>query len=158
MGAACPSAVGAVVGALVPDLPATAGALSLLARGPGRFSRARFRADVCAKRRFGGPNAALHSVLPVGAALALYAASGQRGRDPNRGLLGLLLGWAGHALSDALTHADDARPPLWPLSERRWRSPISYWDPAHHARLIALLEHAALLLVVATMLARGKRA
>ncbi len=117
-----------------------------------RFSHAEFGSDVCAKRRFGGPDAALHSALPVRVALALRIMLGTRRREPARGvLLVFLLGWAG---TSRPTHSPQRRPLLWPLSGRRLRSPISYWEPGRHAHPFAFLEHAALLLVAAQALTR----
>ena len=49
----------------------------------------------------------------------------------------LAAGWAGHLAVDYVTHHDDAWPPAWPLSPRRWRAPVSYWQREHHA--VALL-------------------
>ena|GEM_PF-3228935 len=60
-------------------------------------------------------------------------------------------------LADALTRAEDARPILWPLSRRRLRSPVSYWDRSRHALLFALAEHGALLLVAARAIPRRFR-
>lgn len=84
----------------------------------------------------------------------------QPGREkaawPERSWLSFL-GWAGHVLADALTHAEDARPILWPLSRRRLRSPVSYWDRSRHALLFALAEHGALLLVAAQAIPRRFR-
>ena len=139
-------ATAAALGATLPDLPALVGAAWLLARRPGRFSRANFEADVCGRTLFARPDAALHSVLPVSGALALYAAL--RNRDPNRAALFFLLGWAGHVASDALTHGRDARPPLWPLSDRRFESPVSYRERDRHATLLTALEHLAVLAAV----------
>ncbi len=136
-------------GATLPDLPAIAGAVWLGARRRS-FSRRGFREEVCEEGSFGGPDAALHSALPVAALLVLC--------HPRGKLLAFLLGWAGHVLADALTHAEDARPMLWPLSQRRFRSPISYWDSSHHARAFALAEHGALLLIAALTISRKFRA
>ena len=149
------AAAWAACGAALPDLPALAGA-AWLALGRRRPDRAALSEDVCARRVFAGPDAALHSSLPVGAwALACWAlrrAAGGRGlRGPFRALLA---GWAGHVLLDALTHAEDARPILWPASGRRFGSPVSYWDPSRHGRLFAVAEHGALLLAAAWALSR----
>ena len=38
-----------------------------------------------------------------------------------------------HAFCDLLTHHSDAHRHLWPLSDARWASPVSYWERAHHA-------------------------
>ena len=144
----------AAVVAMLPDLPAVAGAVWLFARRRRLFGRREYCKEVCEKGPFGGPDAALHSALPVTAHLTLYAVPGVRERDTDGTLLEFLLGWAGHVLVDALTHAEDARPIFWPLSRRRFEGPISYWDRAHHARPFALFEHATLLLVAARLLSR----
>ena len=144
----------AAVGAMLPDLPAVAGAAWLFARRRRLFGRREFCEEACEKGPFGGPDVALHSALPVAALLALYVAPEVRRHDTRGTLLAFLLGWVGHVLADALTHAEDARPILWPLSRRRFEGPISYWDRAHHAHPFALFEHATLLLVAVWLLSR----
>lgn len=139
----------AAAGAVLPDLPATVGAAWLAARRRRLFGRQEFCEEVCEKGAFGGPDAALHSALPVAAlGLALSLASRARSRCYG-GLAAFLLGWAGHVAVDALTHAGDARPLLWPVSGRRFEGPVSYWDARRHGRAFALFEHAALLVVAA---------
>lgn len=136
-------------GAVLPDLPAIAGAAWLGSwRRP--LEQPGFRGEVCARRSFSGPDAALHSALPVGTLLLALWTRGSRRQKAYRPLLALLAGWVGHVLVDALTHAEDARPILWPVSERRFRSPISYWDRSHHARAFTMFEHGALVLLLAT--------
>ena len=158
---ASPSEVGVAAwgatGATLPDLPAIAGMASLGAR-LRRLDRTGFREEVCAKRSFSGPDVALHSALPVGALLLAFRISGSSERRLPRSLLAFLMGWAGHVLADALTHAEDARPILWPVSERRFRSPISYWDRSHHARAFTMVEHGTFLLLVAWTISRRVRA
>lgn len=139
-------AVWAASGAVLPDLPVVGGVIWLGVRRRGWFTRRELCVEACEKGPFGAPDAALHSALPVAALLALHPAFGAKGR---RARLAFLLGWAAHVLADALTHAEDVRPILWPLSGRRFRSPISYWDHRYHARPFALIEHGALLLVAA---------
>lgn len=146
-------AVWGALGATLPDLPAIAGALWLGSQRR-RFTRRELREEACKNGPFGGPDAALHSALPVGALLVLCLAFGAREHYPRRKLLAFLLGWAGHVLADALTHAEDARPILWPISRRRFRSPISYWERSRHARLFAPAEHGALLLVAVSAISR----
>lgn len=51
-----------------------------------------------------------------------------------------------HSLFDFPLHHDDAHRHFWPLSDFRFASPISYWDPAHYGQFMAPLE---LLVVVA---------
>jgi len=110
-----PVAASSVAGALLPDAPASIGAVWLGGRQLGGFSREEFDAEVCGRTLFSRPDAGLHSLLPVAALLALYTAPAVRQRDSKRALLSFLLRWAGHVISDALTHAGDARPILWPL-------------------------------------------
>jgi len=68
-------------------------------------------------------------------------------------LAGHLAGWrwlpwmaAGMALHvglDLPLHHDDAHRHFWPLSDWRFHSPVSYWDPAHFGRQMALTEMGA---------------
>ncbi len=140
------------LGAALPDLPAIAGALWLGTRRRRWLTRRELCEEACEKEPFGGPDVALHSALPVALLLALWPVSGARG---HRTQLALLLGWVGHVLADALTHAEDARPILWPLSHRRFRGPVSYWDRSRHALPFALAEHGALLFVAARIISRN---
>lgn len=69
-------------------------------------------------------------------------------------LAGLLAGWALrsdlaiafavsgllHQLTDFLLHADDAHRHFWPLSDWRFESPISYWDPRHYGAWVGGVE------------------
>lgn len=47
-----------------------------------------------------------------------------------------------HLALDLPLHNDDARRHFWPLTDWVFASPVSYWDPAHHARIAAPLETA----------------
>ncbi len=128
-------------GGVLPDLPTVAGAAWIgLRRLP--VDRAGLRERVCSRRVFAGSNAALHSALSVAVLAPISRSPGLRGP-----LSALLMGWAGHVLADAFTHADDARPVLWPVSRWRFRSPVSYWDRSRHARAFTVIEHGALLLL-----------
>lgn len=146
----------AAVGATLPDLPATAGAAWLGLRRCS-LDRTGFREEVCAKRSFSTPDAALHSALPAGALLLAFWTSGSSDSSLRRSLSAFLIGWVGHVLADALTHAEDARPVLWPVSGRRFRSPVSYWDRSHHARAFTMVEHGALLILAARAISRRLR-
>lgn len=141
-------ATAATLGATLPDLPALLGAAWLAATRPDHLSRESFESDVCGRTLFARPDAALHAAPPVSAAFALYAISGAKDRDPDGILLAFLLGWAGHVVSDALTHGTDARPILWPFSNRRFESPVSYRERDRHAIPFTIAEHAATLAVV----------
>jgi hypothetical protein len=139
-----PTATAASLGAVVPDLPAIAGAGWLATNRLGGFSRKEFETKVCGRRVFAGPDAALHSALPV--ALAALGASSFLERGATRAaLLSFLLGWAGHVAADALTHGSDARPLLWPVSAYRFESPLSYRERDRHALPFTVAEHAAVL-------------
>ncbi len=144
-------AVWGALGAALPDFPAIAGALWLGTRRRRWLTRQEFCEEACEKGPFGELDAALHSALPVALLLALWPVSGARER---RTQLALLLGWLGHVLADALTHAEDARPVLWPFSRRRFRGLVSYWDRSRHALPFALAEHGALLFVTAQIISR----
>ncbi len=77
--------------------------------------------------------------------------------DSKKALLFFLLGWAGHNILDFPTHAEDARPPLWPLSRWRWKSPVSYWDRKFYALPCLLAEHGAILALTLTFLYQSYR-
>ena len=66
-----------------------------------------------------------------------------------------------HVLTDFPLHHDDAHRHLFPFSDWRFESPLSYWDPAHHGMAVSSLE--ALLVAVGCVVllkcasARGSR-
>ena len=132
------------LGALAPDAPAVAMGTALLARGGSR----RHLVDrVYAGPRRRGIHRAGHSLLITSALAAL-------GSRPRAFALGVL----GHQLVDYGTHVDDAWPPLWPATARRWRAPVSYWQSEHHARGFAAIESASLLVALATDRSIARRA
>lgn len=45
-----------------------------------------------------------------------------------------------HIALDFPLHADDAHRHFWPVSDWRFNSPISYWDPARNGRMGGLIE------------------
>ena len=45
-----------------------------------------------------------------------------------------------HAGLDFPLHADDAHRHFWPITDWRFQSPISYWDPRHGGRIGAFVE------------------
>lgn len=123
------------------------------------FSRSDFDNEVCGRSLFRGPDAALHSAIPIAAALALEKIAATRGDDPAirlRAKEGIpagvvsafLLGWAGHVLADFLTHGKDARPVLWPLSEWKFESPVSYREKERHGRTFTIVEHTAIIAAI----------
>ena len=58
-------------------------------------------------------------------------------------LRAIALGWMLHVWTDMALHVNDAYAIVWPLTSRVFPSPVSYWDPEHHAailgRLLALM-------------------
>lgn len=45
-----------------------------------------------------------------------------------------------HLALDFPVHVDDAHPHFWPLSEWRFRSPVSYWNGNFHAQWVSVVE------------------
>ncbi len=45
-----------------------------------------------------------------------------------------------HIVADLPLHHDDGHRHFWPLSEWRFESPVSYWDPKHHGIYAAGVE------------------
>jgi hypothetical protein len=45
-----------------------------------------------------------------------------------------------HLACDFTVHHDDAHIHFWPFSDWRFRSPVSYWDPAYHGDVLSKLE------------------
>ncbi|MEO0792157.1 MAG: hypothetical protein AAFY27_06385 [Pseudomonadota bacterium] len=56
-----------------------------------------------------------------------------------------------HIGLDFPVHADDAHRHLWPLTDWRFHSPISYWDPQHHGRIVSLLEIAGAMALIVVL-------
>jgi hypothetical protein len=50
-----------------------------------------------------------------------------------------------HCVFDFLTHHDDGHHHFYPLSDFAFKSPISYWDDAHHANIFAPIERVVIL-------------
>jgi hypothetical protein len=55
------------------------------------------------------------------------------------GLGAFLAGWGSHIVVDMLTHRSDGYPIFWPISAYRFPTPVSYWEPAYHGRMFALV-------------------
>ena len=152
------AAAWAAAGSALPDLPTLAKAARLLWRHQGSIEKEEWLdALEYSKEPSGKVDLTVHSLVPVGSLIALYKVLGLRRKDPHGALLAFLLGWAGHNLMDFPTHAGDARPPFWPLSRWRWKSPISYWDRKFYALPCLLVEHGALLALTLATLYQGYR-
>ncbi|MEO0636773.1 MAG: cobalamin biosynthesis protein CobQ [Pseudomonadota bacterium] len=65
-----------------------------------------------------------------------------RQRAPLAGTAIMILGAASlaHIAADFFLHVDDAHAHLYPLSDWRFRSPVSYWDPARYGNIWAPIE------------------
>lgn len=93
----------------------------------------------------------LHAPLPV----FLLGLIGYWGRNRVWGqrLFWFAVGCGLHTAVDIFTHADDGPVLFFPLDwHKRFRSPVSYWDPAHNGRLFSLLEHLLDLLLIVYLL------
>lgn len=79
--------------------------------------------------------------IPLAAGVLLLACW-QRWRLIQLGALSCLL----HLLLDLPVHHDDAHRHFLPLTNWRFASPISYWDPQHHGRVFMVAELVAAIL------------
>lgn len=120
------TATTAALGAGFPDLPYLLKAVALAFRG-----RLTATALDYGRETTWLPDLATHSLLPPAALLAAT-------RDPRA--RAFALGWLGHVLTDLPVHHTDARPPLWPVSSRRWHAPLSGSERAHHAAPVLTAE------------------
>ena len=69
--------------------------------------------------------------------------------------LALVASMALHCLFDLPLHHDDAHGHFEPLSSWRFASPLSYWDPAHHGRIVGALELVGTLAGAFVLVRRG---
>ncbi len=59
-----------------------------------------------------------------------------------------------HLAFDFPLHHDDGRPHFWPLSDWVFESPLSYWDTAAHAGIVAPIEMGLSLVFCAILMRR----
>lgn len=154
------AALWGAVGSALPDMPTLVKAAHFLWRRRDSIAKEEFKEEFLEALEYfeepsGRLDLTLHSLVPVGTLLALYKVLGLKSKDPDRTLLAFLLGWAGHNVLDFPTHADDARPPFWPLFRWRFKSPVSYWDRKFYALPCILVEHAAILALVLAFVRRS---
>jgi hypothetical protein len=145
-------------GSTLPDVPILAKAAHLVWRRRGSISREEFKEEFYEaleyyKEPSGKLDLTVHSLVPVASMLVLCRTLELK----DRSLLYFLLGWAGHNLIDFSTHAEDARPPFWPLFKWRWKSPISYWDRKFYALPCLLVEHGVILALALAFLHQSYR-
>lgn len=104
---------------------------------------------------------AIGNSAPLYAAIALAAWAYARWRTgrplpalPTLTVLGLAA--LTHLAGDFPVHVDDAHPHFWPLTDWRFRSPVSYWDNAHHGRAFGAFEAALGITLAAILFFRFK--
>jgi hypothetical protein len=154
----CHAGLWSAAGSTVPDVPTLVKAARLAWKRRDSISKEEFREEYYEaleyyKEPSGKLDLMVHSLVPVAALLVLYRTL----EIKDRSLLYFLLGWAGHNLMDFPTHAEDARPPFWPLFKWRWKSPVSYWDRKFYALPCLLVEHGALLALALAFLQQSYR-
>jgi hypothetical protein len=59
-----------------------------------------------------------------------------------------------HSAIDFLVHRDDGHMQFWPLTDWRFQSPVSYWDPAHGGNWFGLFEAALGILLIVVLFRR----
>lgn len=95
---------------------------------------------------------AVDNSIPLWASLAVF------GHVTNRRLLMVLsLSCLIHIGLDMPVHHDDGRVHFWPFSDYVFESPISYWDGAHHAAIIAPIEGLLALIAAVVLFVRYPR-
>ncbi len=162
LGAGRAAGIAGATGATLPDAPSIAGTAyyigpSFLREGWSSMDSGEVFDAIHVSGPFGATGVALHSAVPPLALLLLYVFLKLGIRDRRRILLWFLLGWLGHTAADFLTHADNARPLFFPISDWMWTSPISYYNPLHYGGEFFLISHALILLTMAALLIRRIR-
>jgi hypothetical protein len=144
-----PLAAPIVLGALLPDLPMVGfyGFQKWIALAPERQIWSELYFEPQWQRLFDG----FHS-LPLVALAALAA-----WRLGATAALALLASMALHSLCDLPLHREDAHRHFFPLADWRFVSPVSYWDPAHHGRALAVGELAFAIAGSVALLRRSER-
>lgn len=147
-------------GAVAPDLPLillTVGAMVWypLSRGwsPGRTFSYVFRVLFFTDPFWIVSSNLLHAPLLLGGALLAAWAVRERWPRPARSARWFLTGCALHTALDIPVHHDDGPLVLFPFEwTLRFRSPISYWDPAHYGEVVETVEMALAGVLVAYLL------
>ena len=113
-----------------------------------------------------GHNFLLWGALAIGSGLVLSAKTAAPGRSSGLAFemqfvrldAPLVFAFSGsallHSVIDFLFHRNDAHMHFWPLSQWRFRSPVSYWDPNHFGNWFGMFEAAIGLLLVAVLFRR----
>ncbi|MEM0899496.1 MAG: metal-dependent hydrolase [Pseudomonadota bacterium] len=61
-----------------------------------------------------------------------------------------------HIALDFPVHANDAHPHFWPITDWRFTSPISYWDPAYYGDMVSAAEAIFGIVLTVTLFRRFK--
>lgn len=89
------------------------------------------------------PDALWQTLITIGNSAPLYAAIGVIGAVLRRPAVRLFaLAALAHLALDFPVHAGDAHAHFWPISDWRFESPLSYWNPRHHGEIVRLVEMA----------------
>jgi membrane-bound metal-dependent hydrolase YbcI (DUF457 family) len=139
-------AVAGALGGIVPDLPMYAIIIGLRASG---YPLSEIFGRIYWEHWWQVSNAIGHSFLLWGLVAAVSAAPALRDKVSRTALVFAFSGSALiHSFIDFLCHRDDAHMHFWPLTEWRFRSPVSYWDPAHYGNYFGTFEAALGLLII----------
>jgi hypothetical protein len=130
-----------VLGGIVPDVPMFV--LYFWAKKIRRQSERQIWSETFWLPFWQNINHSFHSIPLLAIGLLLSAIAGWQ-------LVGLFFFSALlHCFGDLPLHNDDAHRHFLPFSQYRFISPLSYWDPRHHGRTVALVER--LLVLAATL-------
>ncbi|MCY6379545.1 hypothetical protein [Hoeflea prorocentri] len=77
---------------------------------------------------------------PLYVLILLVALLASRWLRPATALIFFALAALLHLVTDFPVHVDDAHAHLWPFSDWRFRSPVSYWNPDHNGGVFSVLE------------------
>ena len=143
--------IAAVVGSLVPDIPLYLFFLSMRVAG---YSNSEIFRDLYWQEPMPSIMGASHSFVIFGALFLIGLVLWRRqegatrifapveGRPARFGEVLTIFAAAVllHAAADFLLHHDDAHSQFWPVSTWKFRSPVSYWDPAHYGSYWSAVE------------------
>ncbi len=130
-------AVAGALGGIIPDLPMYVIIVSLRVAG---YPLSEIFGKIYWEYWWQVSNAIGHSFLLWGAILAVSLMA----RSQSWSGIGVALSGSAlfHSIIDFLCHRDDAHMHFWPLTEWRFRSPVSYWDRNFYGNQFGLFEAA----------------
>ena len=130
-------AIAGALGGLIPDLPMLIIIIGLRVLG---YPLSEIFGKIYWEYWWQVSNAIGHSFILWGAVLIISLLA----KDRNWAGFGVALSGSAllHSIIDFLCHRDDAHMHFWPLTEWRFRSPISYWDNAYYGTQFSLFEAA----------------